>query len=225
MVIKQWFNNTFLHQILFRSILGKDGYIAPITAGNFIDLCLRHFYTGLPIKENTTTKFSAYQDPFDTIPKNNLGSYNEGFFSPLTGQLRQIPLEIIRIEGMQKLSYPYTREAKLLPETNHKPLLSFKIPGLIALNHPSDFPNGGSSELFGLKSTAANENAAKLLDGAYAPFGYIISGYDIFDSLRPGDVIESTSVDQFGQLNLVTIRSSTFKEVAMGTEEVSSKKE
>uniref|UniRef100_A0A7S2MR43 peptidylprolyl isomerase n=1 Tax=Helicotheca tamesis TaxID=374047 RepID=A0A7S2MR43_9STRA len=27
-----------------------DGYAAPITAGNFVDLCLRGFYTGLPVK-------------------------------------------------------------------------------------------------------------------------------------------------------------------------------
>ena len=27
-----------------------DGFAAPITAGNFIDLCSRGFYTGLPIK-------------------------------------------------------------------------------------------------------------------------------------------------------------------------------
>jgi len=58
------------------------------------------------------------------------------------------------------------------------------------------------------------------LDGQYAPFGYIIGGSDVFNSLQPGDMIDSTSVDDFGQLNLVTIRSSTFREVAQGTEEI-----
>jgi peptidylprolyl isomerase len=108
-----------------------------------------------------------------------------------------------------------------------KPLLTFEIPGLIALNHPSGDPNGGSSEFFGLQSSSLKDNSIKrsLLDGQYAPFGYIIGGLDVFDSLRPGDVIDSTSVDEFGELNLVTIRSSTFKEVAQGTEEASSKKE
>ena len=213
-----------------------DGYTAPITAGNFVDLCLRNFYTGLPIKETTKKVGSSYQV---NIPSRNiLGSFGEGFYSPLTGQLRQIPLEIIRIEGTQKLSYSYSRrfaessdfeetKAKFLPAMASKPLLTFEIPGLIALNHPGGDPNGGSSEFFGLQSSSLKDNSIKrsLLDGQYAPFGYIIGGLDVFDSLRPGDVIDSTSVDEFGELNLVTIRSSTFKEVAQGTEEASSKKE
>lgn len=213
-----------------------DGYTAPITAGNFVDLCLRNFYTGLPIKETTKKVGSSYQD---NIPSRNiLGSFGEGFYSPLTGQLRKIPLEIIRtsIEGSQKLSYSYSRrfaessdfeetKAKLLAMTS-KPLLTFEIPGLIALNHPSGDPNGGSSEFFGLQSSSLKDNSIKrsLLDGQYAPFGYIIRGFDVFDSLRPGDVIDSTSVDEFGELNLVKIRSSTFKEVSQGTEKATSKK-
>jgi cyclophilin family peptidyl-prolyl cis-trans isomerase len=39
------------------------------------------------------------------------------------------------------------------------------------------------------------------LNGEYAPFGYIIEGIDIFDSLKPGDVNDSTTVDEFGELN------------------------
>jgi hypothetical protein len=35
-------------------------------------------------------------------------------------------------------------------------------------------------------------------------------------------VIDSTTVDEFGQLNLVKIRSSSSKEVAKGTEEAAS---
>ena len=212
-----------------------DGYTAPITAGNFVDLCLRNFYTGLPIKETTKKVGSSYQD---NIPSRNiLGSFGEGFYSPLTGQLRKIPLEIIRIEGSQKLSYSYSRrfaessdfketKAEFLLAMTSKPLLTFEIPGLIALNHPSGNPNGGSSEFFGLQSSSLKDNSIKrsLLDGQYAPFGYIIRGFDVFDSLRPGDVIDSTSVDEFGELNLVKIRSSTFKEVSQGTEKATSKK-
>ena len=179
---------------------------------------------------------SLYQEPQNNLPINILGSYNEGFYDPLTGQLRQIPLEVILIEGTQKLSYSYSRrfaepefdegEAKFVPATTSKPLLTFETPGLVAFNHPSGNPNGGSSEFFCLQSSASKDNTFKrtMLDGQYAPFGYIIEGFDIFDSLKPGDVIDSTSVDDFGQLNLVKIRSSTFKEVAKGTEEASSKK-
>eukprot|EP00536_Pseudo-nitzschia_multiseries_P007156 jgi/Psemu1/319060/estExt_fgenesh1_pm.C_1650001 len=214
-----------------------DGYTAPITAGNFIDLCIRNFYTGLPVKDPNKKGGPLYQEPQEALPISVLGSYNEGFYDPLTGQLREIPLEIILIEGTPKLTYSYSRrfsepefevgEAKFVPVTpiSSKPLLTFETPGLVALNHPIGNPNGGSSEFFSLQSSVTKDEnfQRRMLDGLYAPFGYIIEGFDVFDSLKPGDVIDSTTVDDFGQLNLVKIRSSTFKEVAQGTEEASSK--
>ena len=178
-----------------------------------------------------------YQEPDENLPINILGSYNEGFYDPLTGQLREIPLEVILIEGIPKLTYSYSPrfsepkfevgEAKFVPSsaTTSKTLLTFETPGLVAFNHPSGNPNGGSSEFFALQSSVSKDKTLKrsMLDGQYAPFGYIIEGFDVFDSLKPGDVIDSTDVDDFGQLNLVKIRSSTFREVAQGTEEASSK--
>mmetsp|Transcript_24637 Transcript_24637/g.68015 ORF Transcript_24637/g.68015 Transcript_24637/m.68015 type:complete len:211 (-) Transcript_24637:5176-5808(-) len=177
-----------------------------------------------------------YQEPQEPLPFNVLGSYNEGFYDPLTGQLREIPLEVILIEGTPKLTYSYSRrfsepkfevgEAKFVAETtiSSKPLLTFEIPGLVAFNHPIGNPNGGSSEFFALQSSVSKDKnfERRTLDGLYAPFGYIIEGADVFNSLKPGDVIDSTTVDDFGQLNLVKIRSSTFREVAQGTEEASS---
>lgn len=224
-----------------------DGYTAPITAGNFVDLCVRNFYTGLPVRE-TTKRVGSYQEPV-SLSINVLGTFNEGFYDPLTGKLRRIPLEIIRLEGKPKLSYTFSRrflestsleevpgEGTFLsaPAITSKPLVTFETPGLVAFNHPSNDPNGGSSEFFGLQqATSPSSSAAaaasssnskanakrNLLDGLYAPFGYIIEGIDIFNSLQPDDVIHSTTVDEFGQLNLIKIRSSSFKEVAQGTEE------
>ncbi len=196
---------------------------------------MRNFYTGLPVKGPPKKPGLLNQESQENFPINIFGSYNEGFYDPLTGQLRQIPLEVILLEGTQKLSYSYSRrfaepdfevgEAKFLPETTSKPLLTFDTPGLVGLNHPIGNPNGGSSEFFSVQSSAIKEPSfkRKMLDGQYAPFGYIIEGFDIFDSLEPGNIIDSTSVDSFGQLNLLKIRSSTFKEVAKGTEEASAK--
>lgn len=201
-----------------------------------IDLCIRNFYTGLPVKEANKKVAPLYQEQQENLPFNLLGTYNEGFYDPLTGQLREIPLEVILIEGTPKLTYSYSRrfsepefevgEAKFVPATStaSKTLLTFEIPGLVAFNHPIGNPNGGSSEFFALQSSVSKDKNFKRsdLNGQYAPFGYIIEGFDVFDSLKPGDVIDSTTVDDFGQLNLVKIRSSTFKEVAQGTEEASS---
>ena len=50
-----------------------------------------------------------------------------------------------------------------------------------------------------------------MLDGQYAPFGYIVRGSDVYNSLRPGDVIKATYVSDLGQLNLVKIRKNPFE--------------
>ncbi len=224
------------------SILGNitivaDGYTAPITAGNFVDLCLRNFFNGLPVKAMT----KRFPTPSDLVPAtiNVLGSFNEGFFDPLTAKLRRIPLEIIRLEkgsGQPKLSYS-TRgspDVLLVCKTclsdmgdeatfesafvNSKPLLTFETPGLVALNHPNNNPNGGSSEFFALTKGDLPNNENSILDGEYAPFGYIIRGLDLYQKLEPDDIIDATFVDDFGQLNLIKIRQSSFKEAAQGSD-------
>ena len=138
-----------------------DGYAAPITAGNFVDLSSRNYYTGLPAKNmkkrlgveaSLTTEDPVAYDIANTVDKltgedgvvqrtlgnlkntnlnqkqqqnqNSLaeveengtiltfmsimGSYNEGFYDPLTAKPRRIPLEIVqfdRLTSTAKLSY------------------------------------------------------------------------------------------------------------------------
>jgi len=216
------------------SLLGNvtivaDGFAAPVTAGNFVDLSVRNFYTGLPIKfskrrvgsPDTSSEFEVANVPV-------FGSYNEGFYDPLTAQLRRIPFELIRVEktsGVPNLAYAQglasltTGQATLEPTANSRPLLSFEIKGLVGMNHPASNVNGGSSEFFCLQESSLPDNKRRLLDGEYAPFGYITDGFDVFQSLRPNDVIDSTYVDEWGQLNLVKLRRSSFSEVLQGTDE------
>lgn len=243
-----------------------DGFAAPITAGNFVDLSQRNFFTGLPVKEfkkrlgvdasltmaddsqvaydiastvDKITKVLKSKDVVDddakesndgTIPTNLavLGSFNEGFYDPLTAKPRRIPLEVVqfdRVTGTAKLSYESgfstnkerTNSTSLLsvlstpnPVVRSPPLLSFSIPGLVAFNHPDLNLNGGSSEFFCLQDKDLVEDRTKLLDGKYAPFGYVLDGLDIMKSLKGGDVISSTYVDEEGYLNIKKIRGSSF---------------
>lgn len=222
-----------------------DGFAAPITAGNFVDLSARQFYTGLSIKQvqkrlGGSPYFLPYQfrgieqmedrllgieapeikSDSATVSLPILGSFQEGFYDPLTAKPRRLPLEIIR---SSKLSYArgfsdLSSEASLEPSKDSLPLLSFDIPGLVAMNHPDNNVNGASSEFFSLQVNTMPPEKRKLFDGNYAPFGYIIDGYDVFQSLRGGDIIDATDVGEWGQLNLVK-KSPTFTNVMQGDEE------
>jgi peptidylprolyl isomerase len=221
-----------------------DGFLAPITAGNFVDLSARQFYTGLPIKQvqkklGGSPYFLPYQfrgiesledrilgneapeikSDSATVSLPILGSFQEGFYDPLTAKPRRLPLEVIR---SSKLSYArgfsdLSSEASLEPSKDSEPLLSFDIPGLVAMNHPDYNVNGASSEFFSLQLNTMPPEKRKLFDGNYAPFGYIIDGYDLYQNLKAGDVIASTVVGEWGQLNLVK-KSPSFSNVMQGEE-------
>jgi len=248
-----------------------DGFAAPISAGNFVDLCTRGFYTGLPVKvvrKRLDVKPFAYDDDLvaydiantidkltdnagvvrktlstiingeaddeidesDTITTDIpiLGSFNEGFYDPLTAKPRRIPLELVTKElrnnkaGGSSSSYKLSYEKEVLnspsklskseakgKEKTGASALNFNIPGLVALNHPDKNLDGASSEFFSLVGKDRNSTQVKLLNGMYAPFGYIMDGKDIMEQLRPGDVITSTFVNEWGQLNLKRIRTSS----------------
>ncbi|KAL3826986.1 hypothetical protein ACHAXA_000050 [Cyclostephanos tholiformis] len=289
-----------------------DGYVAPITAGNFVDLSVRNFYTGLSViamrkrlgvvptwSDNVIVNdLTELKDNFDELKDNTLkmdgravsdrgesmrstlrsnrddssllepvndgtrmtmdvvlpilGSFQEGFYDPLTAKPRRIPLEVVTLDrdsptkttltysssyaslgddmkgsGSTKYSglassssaqRSFSSATSLLSSntttdtfSNLEPVLSFNIPDLVALNHPDRLSNGGSSEFFALPGKDTSGKRSKLLDGQYAPFGYIVSGSDVYQSLRPGDVIKATYVSEVGLLNLVKIRKNAFE--------------
>jgi peptidylprolyl isomerase len=234
-----------------RDILGNvtilaDGFAAPITAGNFVDLSVRGFYTGLPVK-TVKKKFGGSSSgkpsflpleslgiepdkevndpssPSAVISLPILGSYREGFYDPLTAKPRRIPLEILRQDlstGFSRLSYEGgfsgVSDSSVDTDQDSKPVLSFEIPGIVAFNHGDR--TLGSSEFFVLPSDVGPEKR-KLLNGEYSAFGYIIDGYDLCQSLKPGDFIETTKVGEFGQQNLVKIRGTSFSDVVQRDEE------
>jgi len=301
-------------QLLGNVTIIADGYAAPITAGNFVDLSVRNFFNGLSVKAmrkrlgvvpttsdnvivNDLTELkdnldelkdsaldfpeslkkdakkvsggmrgvfrSNQNDPFtESMYDENrmtmdavlpiLGSFQEGFYDPLTAKPRRIPLEIVTLDGTSRtksvLTYSSsyaslddemsdagnTKYSALTSSSsaqrsfssatsssssnstaatysNLDPVLSFNIPDLVALNHPDRVSNGGSSEFFALPRRDVSSKRSKLLDGQYAPFGYIVSGSDVYQSLRPGDVIGATYVSNVGLLNLVKIRKNAFE--------------
>jgi peptidylprolyl isomerase len=168
-----------------------DGYSAPVTAGNFVDLVKRGFYNGLEFTRSEESYFLQTGDP----PGKDVG-----FIDPNTGKYRAIPLEIL-VEGDKKPTYGITLEDA--GRYIDMPVLPFSSFGAIVMARPESEVNGASSQffffLFEPELTPAGRN---LLDGRYSVFGYLIEGQKVLDKLRAGDKIESATVIQ-GIENLV----------------------
>ncbi len=168
-----------------------DGYSAPVTAGNFVDLVQRGFYNGLEFTRSEESYVLQTGDP----PGKDVG-----FIDPKTSQYRAIPLEVL-VEGDKKPTYGITLEdaGRYLD----MPVLPFSAFGALAMARPETQVNGGSSQvfffLFEPELTPAGRN---LLDGRYAVFGYLTEGKEVLDKLKAGDKIESATVVQ-GIENLV----------------------
>jgi len=173
-----------------------DGYSAPVTAGNFVDLVQRGFYNGL---EFTRSEESYFLQTGDPVGK------EVGFIDPETGKYRAIPLEIL-VQGEKEPTYGTTLEEA--GRYLDMPVLPFSSFGALVMARPENEVNGGSSQvfffLFEPELTPAGRN---LLDGRYAVFGYLTEGREILDKLKAGDKIESATVVQ-GIENLLQPQAS-----------------
>lgn len=168
-----------------------DGYSAPVTAGNFVDLVKRGFYDGMTFdraEENYVLQTGDPEGP------------EAGFIDPKTKKYRAIPLEIL-VEGDDAPTYGATLEE--LGRFLEKPVLPFNSFGALAMARPESDPDGGSSQffffLFEPELTPAGLN---LLDGRYAVFGYTIEGKEALDRMgrQGGKILSAKVVDGLNNL-------------------------
>lgn len=166
-----------------RVVIVVDGYNAPVTAGNFVDLVQRGFYDGLAVNR---------AEDFYVVQVGDPPGDADGFVDPKTGEYRAIPLEIM-VKGDDAPTYGITLEdaGRFLEE----PVLPFSAYGAVAMARPGDEPNGGSSQFFFfLFEPNLTPAGANLLDGRYAVFGYVIDGTEVLGELKVGDKIKSAKV-------------------------------
>ncbi len=160
-----------------------DGYSAPVTGGNFIDLVQRGFYDGM--------SFSRAEDNY-VLQTGDPDGPADGFIDPKTKAYRAIPLEIL-VEGDEVPVYGMTLEE--IGRFLDKPVLPFSAFGTLGMARPNEDPNGGSSQffffLFEPEMTPAGLN---LLDGRYSVFGYVVENTELLEQLTQADRIESIRV-------------------------------
>lgn len=160
-----------------------DGYNAPVTAGNFVDLVQRGFYDDMP--------FIRAEDYY-VLQTGDPEGPEEGFIDPESGEYRAIPLEI-RVKGEAEPVYGNTLES--LGMYLDEPVLPFSAFGTLGMARPQNDPNGASSQffffLFEPDLTPAGLN---LLDGRYAVFGYVVENEEVLEKITQGDRIISARV-------------------------------
>ncbi|KAG9450018.1 hypothetical protein H6P81_009983 [Aristolochia fimbriata] len=173
-------DNPNLENCVFRIVL--DGYNAPVTAGNFVDLVERHFYDGMEIQR---------ADGF-VVQTGDPDGPAEGFIDPSTEKIRTIPLEIM-VDGDKTPVYGETLEE--LGRYKSQTKLPFNAFGTMAMAREEFENNSASSQVFWLlKESELTPSNANILDGRYAVFGYVTENEDFLADLKVGDVIESMEV-------------------------------
>ncbi|KAK9090457.1 hypothetical protein Sjap_023634 [Stephania japonica] len=173
-------DNPNIDECVFRIVL--DGYNAPVTAGNFVDLVERHFYDGMEIQraDGFVVQTGDPEGPAD------------GFIDPSTEKPRTIPLEIM-VDGDKEPVYGASLEE--LGRYKAQTKLPFNAFGTMAMARDEFENNSASSQVFWLlKESELTPSNANILDGRYAVFGYVVDNEDFLADLKVGDVIQSVQV-------------------------------
>ena len=177
-----------------------DGINYPITAGNFIDLCLKGYYDnervsyqtyedfGLPIIDSDSASSSSSVGSSNSAVNRNItiiGNTIKDYIDPLTMKSRRVPLEIFR-EDKNRLRFTALGAAKnSVVFTKATPLQSFATYGAIGMYHPRMNLNGGSNAFFwcpmnhssSITMNMMNELPhVKRLNDKYSLFAYVIEG-------------------------------------------------
>lgn len=161
-----------------------DGFNAPITGGNFIDLVQRGFYAGTEVNR---------AEEYYVVQAGDPPGAEDGFIDPATGQERTIPLEI-KVTSEPDPVYGATLEDVGL--YRESPALPFSAYGTVAMAHRDDDPNSASSQFFFfLFEPELTPPGLNLLDGRYSVFGYVKGGGEaVLSKLEKGDKIVSARV-------------------------------
>ncbi|XP_018513569.2 peptidyl-prolyl cis-trans isomerase CYP38, chloroplastic-like [Brassica rapa] len=102
-------DNPNLQDCVFHIVF--DGYNAPVTAGNFVDLAERNFYNGMEIQKS---------DGF-VVQTRDPDGHAEGFIDPTTEKVRTVPLEIMGFENDSESSQVFwlLKERELTPSNSN----------------------------------------------------------------------------------------------------------
>lgn len=185
MVVRKGGDESFdINGVFFKEgklTLVLDGYSAPISAGNFVDLVTKGFYNGNAVMRSDGFIVQAGK------PKSA-----DGYVDDKSGVLRTIPLEVFA-KGDSAPTYGVTLEDD--GRGAERTVLPFTSYGTLAMARKESEANSGSSQffwfLFEPDLTPAGRN---LMDGNWAVMGYTTGGDEYLRQMQKDDQIVSAKV-------------------------------
>lgn len=179
-----------------------DGYVAPVTSGNFVDLVQKGFYNNMAIQRSDgfVVQTGDPDGPADGYVAPGSKSVGNG----KNGE-RLIPLEIF-VKGDKAPTYEVTIEED--GRGGQATVLPFSSYGAMGWAREEYEVNTGSSQFFWLLFDSDLTPAGKnVIDGQYPCFGYVVKGADFLSAIQEGDIIVSAKVTE-GAKNLVLPKAS-----------------
>mmetsp|Transcript_35660 Transcript_35660/g.114027 ORF Transcript_35660/g.114027 Transcript_35660/m.114027 type:complete len:441 (+) Transcript_35660:98-1420(+) len=162
-----------------------DGYTAPLTSGNFLDLVNKKFYDGMPIQRSDGFVIQTGDPDGEDGPK--VG------FETSKGVVRRVPLEISLAADKQNPLYGATTED--IGKGATPVSLPFQAYGALGMARDEYEADSASSQFFWLLFDSDLTPAGKnFLDGRYSAFGYTVKGEDFLSDVAVGDLIEKATV-------------------------------
>ncbi|GMI37058.1 hypothetical protein TrRE_jg132 [Triparma retinervis] len=175
-----------------------DGYTAPVTGGNFVELVKKGFYNDMEIQRSDGFVVQTGK------PKDGSEGY-VGDGGPSVKQLgkgskgeRLIPLEIF-VSGDKQAVYEETIEDN--GRGGQATVLPFSSYGAMGWAREEYDANSGSSQFFWLLFDSDLTPAGKnVLDGRYSSFGYVVEGEEFLRDIKEGDIITEAKVEKGGDM-------------------------
>lgn len=167
-----------------------DGFAAPVTSGNFVELVDNGFYTNMKIQRSDGFVVQTGK------PDGKAEGYTGGKPSKAIGAgkngERLIPTEIFLV-GDKGPFYESTVEDE--GRGGEATVLPFNSYGAMGWAREEYDVNSGSSQFFWLLFDSDLTPAGKnVLDGRYPCFGYVVEGADFLRDIKEGDIITSAKV-------------------------------
>mmetsp|Transcript_40079 Transcript_40079/g.70543 ORF Transcript_40079/g.70543 Transcript_40079/m.70543 type:complete len:485 (-) Transcript_40079:161-1615(-) len=177
-----------------------DGYRAPLTAGNFVDLVNKGFFNGFPIQRSDGFVIQT-GDPTKAGVPEAFKSKQTGYVPQGETKARRIPLEVF-VQGDKEAIYEATFDDD--GRGGQPAALPFNAYGSLGMAREEDDLKSASSQFFWLLYDSDLTPAGKnLLDGYYSCFGMTTKNANLLADVKEGDMIVTAKVTG-GLENLVT---------------------